>query len=72
VAWSPDGKRIAYTWAQLHDALLSKDEIRGDDTAVETEAFLIVADADGKNPKTVASDKGRFALNPILDAVDWR
>jgi hypothetical protein len=39
---------------------------------VETEAFLIVADADGKNAKTVSSAKGDNAINPILVSIDWR
>jgi RNA polymerase sigma factor (sigma-70 family) len=72
VAWSPDGKRVAYTWHQLHEEILKKDTLQGDDTAVETEAFLIVADADGRNPKTVTSGKGPFAINLIFGAIDWR
>ncbi|MDB5305854.1 MAG: rpoE 2 [Gemmataceae bacterium] len=71
-AWAPDGKRIAYTWKQLHEELFKKDQLNADETTVETEAFLIVADADGKNPKTVASDKGPYAINMILAGVDWR
>ena len=72
IAWSPDGKRVAYTWHTLHEELLKKDSIKADEAAVESEAFLIVADADGKNPKTIASGKGQFALNMIFGAVDWR
>jgi RNA polymerase sigma factor (sigma-70 family) len=72
LAWSPDGKRVAYTWRQLHLDLLKKDTVSADEMAVETEAFLIVADADGKNPKTIASAKGHSALRMILGAVDWR
>jgi Tol biopolymer transport system component len=72
VAWSPDGKRVAYTWAQLHPNLLKNDHISIDDDKVETEGFLIVADADGRNQKTVAAGKAEYAINPILTSIDWR
>jgi hypothetical protein len=72
VCWSPDGKRVAYTWVQLHADLLAKDSISGEDARRETESFLMVADADGRNAKTVASDKAAFAGNLSLGAVDWR
>lgn len=72
VAWAPDGRRLAYTWQHLHDDLLRKERVTGNDVAVETEGFLIVADADGRNPRTVASDKGPFATNTVLGAIDWR
>jgi RNA polymerase sigma factor (sigma-70 family) len=72
VAWSPDGKKIAYAWKQLNEELLKKDTLSANETAVETEAFLIVADADGKNAKTIATDKGPFAINMIFGTIDWR
>lgn len=72
LTWSPDGKRIAYTWVELHPDLLKKDERTLNDTEIETEAFLIVADADGKNTKTVASAKGPNAIDPIYGSIDWR
>ena len=72
VAWSPDGKKLAYCWKQLHADLLKKDTFSADDTVIETEAFVITADADGGNPKTVVSEKGNFAINPILGTIDWR
>jgi hypothetical protein len=71
VAWSPDGKKVAYTWVQLHIETLKKDVLKADDLLVETEAFLIVADADGKNAKTISSTKKSFAGN-ILGTIDWR
>ena len=49
--------------------LLKKDELF---PSVETEAFLIVADADGKNAQTVSSAKVDNLINPILVSIDWR
>ena len=71
VTWSPDGKRLAYTWKQLHPDVLKKDVLTGADAQVETEAFLIVADADGKNAKTIASGKIENAINMIFGSIDW-
>jgi hypothetical protein len=62
VTWSPDGSWVAYTWVQLHVDLLKKDVLTVADTMIETEAFLIIADADGKSPKTVAPAKASNAL----------
>lgn len=72
IAWSPDGKKIAYAWKELHEKALEKDTISGKDADIETEAFLIVADADGRNGKTIATDKCRFWTNMIFGAIDWR
>ena len=62
--WSPDGKRIAYTWRQVHE-----DE---EDAERETESHLVVCDPDGKNQKTLATEKARTARLTTLAAVDWR
>lgn len=72
VAWSPDGKRIAYVWKQLHEELLKNDTIRLEEGRIATEAFVVIADPDGKNSKTIASEKGTYAINPILGELDWR
>ena len=72
VAWSPDGKRVAYTWVQLHPDMLKLDTWNPADVAIQTESFLMVADADGKNAKTVASAKSDQALNPLYGSIDWR
>jgi dipeptidyl aminopeptidase/acylaminoacyl peptidase len=61
--WSPDGKRIAYIWRQ-HDAKLKAD----DDVA----SFLIVADLDGKNAKTILTEQGKGPGMITLMNPDWR
>jgi RNA polymerase sigma factor (sigma-70 family) len=71
IAWSPDGKRVAYTWMQLHPDVLKKDTLKAEDELVETEAFLIVADSDGKNAKTISSAKKPFS-GMIFGTIDWR
>ncbi len=72
VAWSPDGKRVAYTWKQVHRELLKKETLSAADRRVATEAFLMVADADGRNATTIASGRSDYAINPIFGVVDWR
>jgi hypothetical protein len=73
VAWSPDGKRVAYSWKQVHRQLLvNKESLDAKDLQVPTEAFLMVADADGRNARTVASGRGESAWNQIFGVIDWR
>lgn len=72
VAWAPDGMRIAYIWRQLYPDLLKKDRVNANETAIPTESFLVVADANGRNAKTVYSAKGNFAFNTVLGGIDWR
>lgn len=72
IAWSPDGKKIAYSWQPLDDEILNKDAIGPDDIQKETEGFLIVCDADGSNAATVATDKVNLALNRVFGGIDWR
>src|SRR5207253_2052979 len=46
--WSPDGKRVAYAWQRT---------INAGTTQEETEAYLVVCDPDGRNEKTVVTEK---------------
>jgi Tol biopolymer transport system component len=64
--WSPDGKQIAYVWRRFNPA--DTDEDAADK---ETEAHLIVCDPDGKNAKTILTEKctGRGAA---LSEINWR
>jgi hypothetical protein len=36
----------------------------------ETQDFLVIADAAGGNAKTIVTDKGQFALNMVLEAIE--
>jgi RNA polymerase sigma factor (sigma-70 family) len=64
--WSPDGKRIAYTWREVHEG---KPE---DVINKETESHLVVCDPDGKNQQTIVSEKGQGRWNVTIGTVDWR
>ncbi len=66
--WSPDGKKIAYTWRQMHAEKAAADKL----DERETESHLCVCDADGKNHKTLLSEKGTGQWHITLGSVDWR
>ncbi len=72
VCWAPDGKRVAYTWVRLHADLLARDELIANEVMRETEGFVAVADADGRNAKTVARDKSRAGEALVFGPLDWR
>jgi Tol biopolymer transport system component len=60
--WSPDGRRVAYTWMRT---------INPGTTQEETEAFLVVCDPNGTNEKTVLTDKHPTKIGTFTH-VDWR
>ena len=60
-SWSPDGKKIAYAWQEVHDGGREKP----------VESRLVVCDADGNNAKTIASETGKSG-EVTIGHVDWR
>lgn len=60
ICWSPDSRRIAYTWREVADA------------KKETKSHLVICDLDGKNAKTIASEKDQNAFIASIGAIDWR
>jgi RNA polymerase sigma factor (sigma-70 family) len=67
VCWSPNGKQFAYLCYERDEG---KRKLEEKDTK-EYSLFVVVYDADGKNPKTVANAKAMGALLPI-SGLDWR
>ena len=64
--WGPDSTKIAYTWRQLHPGT-------DDDRArTRTASRLIVADPDGRNARTVLTERGPSQWTRTLGAPDWR
>jgi RNA polymerase sigma factor (sigma-70 family) len=73
--WSPDGKQLAYTWKQVHPGVPlaeNTDNMNDAKLNTETESHLIVADADGKNVRTLLSAKSNRATIITIGSVDWR
>ncbi|HEX4611582.1 MAG TPA: sigma-70 family RNA polymerase sigma factor [Urbifossiella sp.] len=64
--WSPDGRRMAYTWRQVHEGT-PEERLRK-----ETESHLVVADPDGKNPRTILTEKADGQWFMSLGTPDWR
>ena len=56
--WSPDGKRIAYAWAEV---LEGKPEDLADK---EIESQVVVCEPDGKDARVIASKRGRLVTIP--------
>ncbi|MFO0851020.1 MAG: sigma-70 family RNA polymerase sigma factor [Gemmataceae bacterium] len=73
--WSPDGKKIAYVWKQAHPGVPRAENTENANDPklnTETETFLVIADADGKNPRVIRSAKSPRATTITLGGVDWR
>ena len=73
--WSPDGKQLAYTWRQVHPGVPlaeNTDNMNDAKLNTETESHLIVADADGRNARTVMSAKSNRATTITIGSVDWK
>ncbi len=64
--WSPDGTKIAYTWRQVHDGTTQERLMK------ETESHLVVADPDGRNPRTILTEKAESQWVDTLGIPDWR
>jgi RNA polymerase sigma factor (sigma-70 family) len=83
-AWSPDSKRVAYVWKRMEPGVsltftldkkgnyVDKDGKPDPKIMTETETHLSVADADGKNSKTILSAKGKAVPTATLMKLDWR
>jgi RNA polymerase sigma factor (sigma-70 family) len=59
--WSPDGKRIAYTWRQTDAA-----------AGQQTESHLVVADPEGRRSVTIATERGDDPGLITIGDPDWR
>jgi RNA polymerase sigma factor (sigma-70 family) len=60
--WSPDGRLVAYTWRRtINEGTIQE----------ETEAYLVVCDPDGRNEKTVVTEKHAAKVGTLMH-VDWR
>ena len=73
--WSPDGKNVAYTWRKVRPGctLPHYTESPNDPKLkTTTDSFLVIADADGKNPKTLLSGKAESAATTNIGTVGWR
>ena len=73
--WSPDGKKVAYTWRPIRIGLPLPHYTESPNDPklkTETDSFLVIADPDGKNPKTLLSGKAGAATTTSIGTVGWR
>ena len=74
-AWSPDSRRVAYSWKRMEPGVplaFNLDDVKNPKLQTETETHLTVADANGKNPKTVMSAKAPSGPIITIGSLDWR
>lgn len=64
--WSPDAKRIAYTWREAHEGKFV--ELLN----TETKCYVVVCDPDGKSRTTIATEKGRGPTPVAISVEEWR
>jgi RNA polymerase sigma factor (sigma-70 family) len=71
--WSPDGKTIAYAWREIHPRDPKDVNMMAVRALVpiETDSFLVVCDPDGKNQKTIATEKGSAEWLITIGHLDW-
>jgi Tol biopolymer transport system component len=77
--WSPDSKKVAYIWKRMEPgvplaASLDKNgKVKEDPKRdTETETHLNVADATGKNSRTILSAKGQSGPAITMSRLEWR
>jgi Tol biopolymer transport system component len=83
-AWSPDSRRVACVWKRMEPGvplgagvdkkgnLVDKDGKPDPKIMTETETHLSVADANGKNSRTILSAKAPVGPAVTLMKLDWR
>jgi Tol biopolymer transport system component len=74
-AWSPDSKRLAYSWKRMEPGAplaFNVDDLKNPKPPTQTESHLTVADASGKNAKTILSAKAPTSQAVTISDVDWR
>jgi WD40-like Beta Propeller Repeat len=59
--WSPDGKKIAYTWSEVPEG-------KPGEANKMPMSHLVVCDPDGKKPRTIVSKEFKLTFG----VVDWR
>jgi Tol biopolymer transport system component len=78
-AWAPDSKRVAYIWKRMEPGVplalgLDKDGKPKENPKLmtETETHLNVADANGKNTRTILSAKAPSGPAITMSKLEWR
>jgi Tol biopolymer transport system component len=71
--WSPDGGRVTYAWREIHARDPNDVPMMAvrPPVPVETDSFLVVCEPDGRNRKTIATEKGSAQWLVTIGHVDW-